>query len=67
MRERTEGKREEFQGPSPCALQHQQQTEEEEPVAEAEKEQAVRQEETDRTSCSGCQLHKALPGGKNVE
>lgn len=68
MREGIEGKRQEFQGPSPFALQHQGiRQERRNQLVEAEKGQAVRWEETDRMLCPGCQLHKVLPGGKNDE
>lgn len=50
-----------------CPPTSRDQAEEEEPMDEAEKEQAVRWEETDRMLCPGCQPHKALPGGKNDE
>lgn len=43
------------------------QAEEKEPVSETEREPPVRQQETNRMLCPGCQLHKGFPGGKNDE
>lgn len=68
MRERIVGGREEFQGLSPCALQHQE-------VRQKRRNwwQRLRRNnpwdrrKPNRMVCPGCQLHRPSPGGKNDE